>query len=607
MAHRAASKLTSPPAHGRLFLNVENSVTGRAWRPRLDDDAPARAIAQTHDLPDILGRVLAARAVTNDEVERYLTPSLRALMPDPDTMTDMAKGVMRIAAAVKNSEKIAIFGDFDVDGAASSALFKRYLDALDAHNEIYIPDRLAEGYGPNEAAFQKLVEGGARLIVTVDCGIAAHDPVLAMHEHGVDVVVIDHHLAGSDLPRAEAVINPNRSDDLSGLGALAATGVVFMALVALNRQLRADGFFSDTRPEPDLMQWLDLVALATVCDVVPLTGLNRAFVAQGLKIMSRRQNPGLTALADVAGLKRRPDTQALGFLLGPRINAGGRLGASDLGALLLSDDDPGRTQKLASSLDQLNKQRRDVEQSVASPAMIEAEAMIGDGGAPTPLVVSGKGWHPGVLGIVASRLKERFMRPAIVIGFGEDGLGTGSGRSVPGVDLGRAIRDAVEAGILVKGGGHAMAAGLTVKRDKLGDLRKILEEKLTGQIAAAQAMAGLKIDGALNARAATLELMELLERAGPYGAGNPVPRFVFPAHRVIFADYAGEAHVRCTIASQDGARLKAIAFRAADTPLGKMLLDEQGATLHIAGTLARDDWGGRQSVQLFIDDAAKPV
>lgn len=604
---QAMAASTKDKSVRRNFLNISRSVTERAWIDRLPNDQMAHAIAQDHDFPEILGRVLAARHVAREDVAQYLEPNLRNLMPDPSTLQDMDAGVERISKAITSGEKIAVFGDYDVDGASASALLKRYFNLLGADLEIYIPDRLSEGYGPSEQAFNKLGEAGISLIITVDCGIASHDPILAVKQSGVDVVVVDHHMASPDLPQAEAVINPNRADDLSGLGALAATGVVFMLCVALNRHFRKQNHFSETKPEPDLMSLLDLVALATVCDVVPLKGLNRAFVAQGLKVMGQRNNIGLAALSDVVGLKRRPDTQALGFMLGPRINAGGRLGASDLGALLLCEHDRGRAEKLSTELNKLNQKRQLIEESILTPALIEAEQAMGKTGHLSVIVVAGDGWHAGVLGIIASRLKERFNRPTIAIGFDDKGQGTGSARSITGVDLGLAIRTATEQGLLVKGGGHAMAAGMTIERGKLGDFRAFMEQALSDQTTQAIANAGLSIDGALSAGAANLNLIELLERAGPYGAGNPKPRFAFPAHRITYADYVGTGHIRCTIVSGDGSRLKAIAFRAADGPLGDILINENHRPLHIAGTLARDDWGGRQSVQLFIDDAAEPV
>lgn len=591
----------------RFFLNIEQSITGQCWIDPLDDAAAALAIAQRHDLPEILGRLLAARRVPIDDVENYLAPTLRTLMPDPLSLRDMDVAISRISQALANKEKIVIFGDYDVDGATSCALLCRYFNALGLEVETYIPDRISEGYGPSEQAFEKLAADGATLIITVDCGIAAHSPIQAVIKTGTDVVIVDHHLAGEELPNATAVINPNREDDLSGLGALSAAGLVYLLIVGLNRHLRDTGWFSQTGSEPDLLQWLDLVALSTICDVVPLRDLNRAFVAQGLKIMAQRGNPGLAALSDVAGLKRKPDTQALGFLLGPRINAGGRLGASDIGAMLLSVDDKSRAAKLASELERLNKKRQLIEEEVLAPALREAEHAMGQQGNLNALVVSGSNWHVGVLGIVASRLKERFNRPAFVIGFDKQGQGVGSARSVPGVDLGAAVQAARDAGLLLKGGGHAMAAGLTIEQSKLGDFRAFLQDALTADTARIDRAPQLAIDGALSARGANLDLIDLIEKAGPYGAGNREPCFAFPAHRVVYADYVGAGHVRCTLVSGDGSRLKGIAFRAADSPLGEALINEQHAALHIAGTLARDDWGGRSAVQIYIKDAAFPV
>ncbi len=579
-------------------------MTGRRWRARLDDTRAAEAIAQRYELPDLLGRVLAARGVGLEEVETYLNPTLRSLMPQPDALRDLEPGAERIAAAITTGEAIGVISDYDVDGVCAATLFRQFLRAVGSDCHIYIPDRLTEGYGPSEAAVRALKAEGTRLLVTLDCGVMAHDPLAEARNLGMDVVIVDHHQAGELLPEAEAVINPNRQDDVSGFGYLCAAGITMILVAAVNRLLRARAWYMEMRPEPNMLQWLELVALATVCDVVPLKGLNRAYVTQGLKIMARRQNPGLAALADAARLKRRPDTYALGFLLGPRLNAAGRVGSANLSLDLLCTMDRGRASMLAAELERLNRERQAIEMAVLSQAMAQAEAALGREGHAAAIVVAGEDWHPGVLGLVAARLKERFNLPSFALGFaGGYELASGSGRSVPGIDLGAAIRHAVERGILVKGGGHAMAAGLTVERRRLGELRAFLEQEL----AAAAGMARqrvLEIDAALSAAGATLELIEMVEQAGPYGAGNPPPVFALPAHRVVYADSAGADHVRCALIGGDGTRLKAVAFRALGTPLGELLLSERQQPLHLAGRLAIDDFNSARSPSFHIEDVA---
>ncbi len=589
------------------FLGVERSVSGRAWVDRLRDPNAAVAISQRHDLPEILGRLLAARQVGLEDAPSFLAPTLKALLPDPSLLRGMDAGAERVADAIMAAERTVVFGDFDVDGATSSAMLKRFARLAGAQFDIYIPDRLREGYGPSVAAFRALHEQGARLIVTVDCGIAAHDPALAARERGLDLVIVDHHQASEALPEACAIINPNRQDDLSGYGYLAAAGVTFLLIVAVNALLRARGWYGAHRPQPDLFGLLDLAALGTVCDMVPLTGLNRALVSQGLKVMANRKNPGIAALSDVARITRRLDVHALGFVLGPRINAAGRLGDAALGARLLSTEDRAEASSIAEKMNKLNQMRQDIEADVLSRAMIQAERALGSNGALPVIVVSGDDWHPGVTGLVAGRLKDRFHRPALAIGFTGGDTGTGSCRSVPGVDLGSAIRLAVERGHLIRGGGHAMAAGLTIERKKLGALRGFLEDHLAAAGPQPGAPGELKIDAALSAGAVRCDLVDQIERAGPFGMGNPAPRFAFPAHRVTYAEPVGKDHVRCTLKGGDGLSLKAIAFRAAGTLLGRLLLDETHVPLHLAGRLAIDDWGGARKAQVFIEDAAKPA
>jgi single-stranded-DNA-specific exonuclease len=589
----------------RAFLNVERSVTGRRWQARLADTRLAEAIAQRHELPDILGRVLAGRGVGVEEAEGFLNPTLRGLMPQPSAFRDLEQGAERFAEAVMRDERIGVIGDYDVDGVSSSAMLQLFLRSLGRDCAIHIPDRLTEGYGPSQQAVAALKDQGTELLVTLDCGVMAHDPLAHAAELGMTTIIVDHHQAPAELPRAHAVINPNRQDDLSGQGALCAAGVTLIFIAAVNRRLRQMGYYGENRPEPNMLQWLELVALATVCDVVPLTGLNRAYVTQGLKIMARRENPGLSALADVARLKRRPDPYALGFLLGPRINAAGRVGHAALALELLTTRDRGRANQLAQELEKLNRERQAIELAVVDQAVAQAEAALGRDRLAPVLVVARKGWHPGVVGLAAARLKERFNRPALVLAEDrESRLAAGSGRSIAGVDLGRAVREALEQGLIVKGGGHAMAAGLTVEVARLGDLRAFLTERLAEDVAR-QASPALAIDAAVTAGGANLDLIELLEQAGPYGSGNPPPVFAFPAHRVVYADAAGSDHVRVTLASDDGTRLKAIAFRAMGTDLGELLLSERRFPLHVAGRLTVDDWSGSRVPSLHIEDAAR--
>ncbi|HOV05145.1 MAG TPA: single-stranded-DNA-specific exonuclease RecJ, partial [Kaistiaceae bacterium] len=542
-------------ASDRPFLDVARSVTGRTWRDRLDRGTTntALAIAERFDIPELVARVLAARGVGLAEAEGYLDPTLKGLLPDPARLTDMEAAAARIADAVERRESIAVFGDYDVDGATSSALLGRFLRALGVEPRIYIPDRIFEGYGPNPAAIDALADDGAGLIVTVDCGVTSFEALERARARGVDVVVLDHHQVGETLPPAVAIVNPNRADDLSGEEHLAAVGVSFLAAVAINRELRRRGFFAG-RAEPDLLALLDLVALGTVADVVPLRGVNRAFVVKGLVPLRRRANPGLAALQDVARLTGPAAPYHLGFLLGPRINAGGRIGDAALGARLLMCDDPDEAAAIALRLDQLNAERQAIEAETLAAADAEAAAEIGDGPGPSVLVTVGADWHPGVVGLVASRLKDRWRRPTFAVAMAGE-TGTGSGRSLPGVDLGRAVRDAVTAGILEKGGGHAMAAGITVRRGALIEFRAFLEERLGADVAAARSRDALKIDGAMTAAGASLDFMATIERAGPFGAGHPEPVFAFPAHRVAFADRVGQNHIRLSLSSSTGASL----------------------------------------------------
>ncbi|MGE3709978.1 MAG: single-stranded-DNA-specific exonuclease RecJ [Hyphomicrobiaceae bacterium] len=599
-------------AAGAAFLGVARSVRGYQWRERLkpQDRNTALAISQRYGLSELLGRVLAARGIGIDDVPVTLEPSIKALMPDPSVMQDMDKAASRLADAVEKRERLAVFGDYDVDGACSSALVARWLSHHGLEPRIYIPDRIFEGYGPNPAAMELLIKDGASLILTVDCGTTSFESLAIAGKLGAEVIVVDHHQADERLPDASAVVNPNRQDDVSGLGHLCAAGVTLMVLVAATRELRRRGHYSSDRREPNLLRLLDLVALATVCDVVPLKGLNRAFVTRGLAVMRGRENIGLDALFEAAGLTQAPTPYALGFVLGPRINAGGRIGDAALGAKLLTLADKTEAARIAVLLDRLNRERKAIETEMLADAVAQAERMVEDD-PDIPLVLLGSpDWHKGVVGLVASRLVERFRRPSCVISWeadsGKVATGTGSLRSVAGVDIGAAVRAAVAAGLLVKGGGHAMAAGLTVEQAKLETARAFLVEQLRHDASLARQAAGLEIDGALTPGAVNDEFIDLIEKAGPYGQGNPQPRFVFPAHRVKFAKIMGEAHVRVTLEAGDGSRLDAIAFRAVGQPLGDLLLGSGGMPVHVAGTLRRDSWGGRERIELLIDDAADP-
>ena len=593
----------SPPA----LLGVEHSARGRRWVERLD---PARALAataisQAHGLPELLGRVLAARGAEYHTVSRYLDPSLRTLLPDPARLQDMERAAERFASAIKGGEAIAVFGDYDVDGAASVALIERFLRAHGRDVATYIPDRLTEGYGPTAAALTGLVKDGAHLILTVDCGTTADAAIAAANAAGAEIIVIDHHQADEALPPAFAVLNPNRQDDLSGQGHLAAAGVAFLFLVATTRALRRDGYYRD-RAEPDLLSLLDLVALATVCDVVPLKEANRAFVAKGLKVMRLRHNQGLRALADVARIDEAPTCYTLGFILGPRINAGGRVGASSLGARLLGCDDEIEARAIAAKLEALNTERRAIEERMLEEVFAHAEASLAASPDQPLLFIAAEGWHKGLLGLIASRVADRFHLPAFVTALEPDGTATGSARSIAAVDLGAAVRAAVQDGLLLKGGGHAMAAGFKLERRKQEAVQAFLLERLAKPVAQAVVIRHLAIDGALSAAGANKELMDLLDRAGPYGPGHSEPRFVFPAHRLSRVRSMKDLHVRCTLQAADGSRIEACAFRVADTPLGTLLLKGEGLPLHVVGHLRRTSWQGRESVELMIEDAADP-
>ena len=585
--------MTAPPP----LLGVTRSLTGRVWTgPTPAQDRAAQALAQRSGLADPIARVLARLGVPAEQVDDHLAPTLRALLPDPRGLRDAEAAAERLNAAVARGQRIAIFADYDVDGGASAALLTVWLRAQGRDARLYVPDRIDEGYGPNPAAMAALADAHD-LIVCVDCGTVAHEALAAAA--AADVVVLDHHQGGEVLPPALAVVNPNRQDEDGALGHLCAAGVVFLVLVEANRQLRAAG-----RAGPDLMGLLDLVALATVADVAPLVGVNRAFVRQGLAVMARRERPGLVALADVAGLDRPPDPYHLGFVLGPRVNAGGRVGRADLGARLLSCADAAEAARLATELDRLNVERRAIEAAARAEARAQAEARLEAASAPALAWAAGEGWHPGVVGIVAARLKEATGLPAVVLAL-EGGIATGSARSVAGVDIGAAVARLVAEGLALRGGGHAMAAGLSVAAGSLAPAMARLEELLARQGAGRDGPAALPLDGVLMPGAATPDLVAALDAAGPFGAAAPAPRFAFPALAVRDARPVGADHLKLRLFDDTGARIEAIAFNVAASPLGAALRDHSGHRLHVAGTLEINHWQGRRTVQLRLSDAAR--
>ncbi|MDR3506494.1 MAG: single-stranded-DNA-specific exonuclease RecJ [Caulobacteraceae bacterium] len=586
------------------FLGVTRSLSGRAWRERPADPALARLHGQRQGLSEPLARALASRGITSEGAEDFLSPTLKALFPDPSSFMDMDRAARLLVDAVERQTPMVVFADYDVDGAASASQLVRWFRALGRDLPIYVPDRITEGYGPSPAAFRHLREQGAELVVTVDCGAAAYDAIAAAAEIGLEVVVIDHHLMRETPPPAAAVVNPNRPGCGSGQGVLAAAGVTFVLLAALNREARRRGLFAD-RPEPDLRQWLDLAAMGAICDVTQLVGFNRALTAQGLKVMSAWGNPGLKALLDVAKSTGPATTFHAGFILGPRINAGGRIGRSDLGARLLSTDDPDEAKALAEELDLLNAERKDVERLVTEEAVAILEQRSNlDPDLPI-LVVSAEHWHPGVIGIVAGRLRERYRKPVIVIGVDPvTGIGKGSGRSQPGINLGRAVQAAYDAGIIMAGGGHAMAAGLTVRGDSIPELREFLCRVLAQESVAASGLDDIEVDALITPGGASRALFEDFQRLQPFGPGNPEPVFAAADVRVEQASALRGGHVRCQLTDSHGGRLRAVAWRAGDTELGRRLL--AGGTLHVVGKLKPDDWNGRQGVQFEIEDAADP-
>lgn len=593
------------------ILGVARSAMGRKWLPRLKDERLGLALAQRLEAPELVGRVLAARGARLEDAPRLLNPKLRDWMPDPSTIMDVDKAVTRLVAAIKAGEQIAVFGDYDVDGATSTALLSRYFKSLGLDLLTHIPDRQKEGYGPNIEAMESLKARGARIVITVDCGTLAYEPLAHAAGLGLDAIILDHHLAEPNLPKCHALVNPNRIDDTSGLGDLAAVGVVFMTLVALNRALRKANWFADNdKDEPNLIGLLDIVALGTVADVVPLRGLNRAFVTQGLEVMAQRGNAGINALLEVASVTDQPRAYHMGFVLGPRVNAGGRVGEAPLGARLLSLDDPIEANEIAAKLDLYNRERQAIEAQVLEEAMAQMLERYGDAPDVPLVMVHGENWHPGVIGIVASRLKERSDRPALVLagGAGNEPM-KGSGRSITGVDLGRAITAALESGLLINGGGHAMAAGVTMDPKNYDKLEAFVSARLADPVAAVVSEPALLIDSILGLRGVTVDLVALMERAGPFGSANPTPKVAIADAKIIEARAVGadKSHVRLVLADKgSGGRLTGIAFRAAETPLGAFLLERSGShnPVHLVGTLKRDTYMGREKVDLTVEDAA---
>ena len=581
-------------------LNITQSVLGQAWHWR-QGNVDARDPGFQPD--DLVTQLLMARGVARDDVERHRDPTIRAFMPDPSIFRDMDRGAERIADAVEAGEAVTVYGDYDVDGATSAALLIRLLRDLGLTAGHYIPDRLMEGYGPSGEALVKIGTAGSSLIITVDCGAMAYDALAQAEAAGIEVIVVDHHKCASELPVAFALINPNRldeADDAASHGHLAAVGMAFLLAAAVVRTLRSRGFFA-SRAEPKLMDLLDLVALGTVADVAQLRGLNRAFVAQGLKVMAGRRNVGMAALIEASRLTRAPICSDLGFALGPRINAGGRVGKSDLGVRLLTTEDAHEARGIAAELNQLNEDRRAIEAVVQE----EAEAMLPAQHNRAVALLSGQGWHPGVIGIVAGRIKEKSGKPSIIIAVDADGVGKGSGRSIAGVDLGAAIIAAKDAGLLEAGGGHAMAAGLTVSADKIGALADWLDTQLAGDVARASGSHALLVDAVLNPRGLNPAFVDAMEAAGPYGMGWPGPRVVTGPVRVVKCDIVGKDHVRAIVAGDDGASFKAMAFRQGETALGQQLLHgEKGRKYWLAGRAKTDDWGATAKAELHIDDIA---
>jgi len=597
-----APALAARPA---AFLGVERSVGGRRWQARPADETVVGEIGRLQGLAEPLARALASRGVTAETAEAYLRPTLKALFPDPSSFQGMDDAAGALLDALESGRPTIVFADYDVDGAASAAQLVRWWRAMGRDLPIYVPDRMTEGYGPSPAAFRRLREAGYELVVTVDCGAAAYDALASASAIGLEVVVIDHHLMRGAPPQARALVNPNQAGCASGQGMLAAAGVMFVLLAALNREARRRGWFA-SRPEPDLKQWLDLAALGAICDVTQLIGFNRALAAQGLKVMSGWRNPGLKALLDVAGLEGPAGVFHAGFVLGPRINAGGRIGRSDLGARLLSTDDPAEARAIAEELDALNASRKAVESEILQAAIAAIESASNFDPAAPAIVVAEAGWHPGVIGIVASRLRERYRRPVVVVGLDHEAdIGKGSGRSQPGVNLGRAVQDAFDAGLLLAGGGHAMAAGLTLRPSAVPEFRAFLCERLADEMISAGAEDLLEIDALTAPGPSARPLYDAFQAMAPFGPGNPEPTFAAADVRIERLTPMRGGHFRCTLVDARGRSLRAVAWRSADTEIGRRLAAGSGA-VHAAGKMRPDDWNGRAGAELEIEDLADP-
>ena len=579
------------------LLDVNNSYSGNKWSLRSKNEELISSIQKDSQIDYITARIIAGRKIDLADVQDFLNPSLRKLLPDPSSMQDMDKAAKIIFNAIKGNKKITIFADYDVDGATSAAQLVKWARNFEVELEIYVPDRIREGYGPSIEAFNHLKKNGSDLVITVDCGAAAYSALVAAQALDLSIVVIDHHLMDADMPPAEALVNPNRIDDSSKLNYLAAAGVTFMLLVALNREARAQNF----KNIPDLFDYLDLAALGTICDVVPLKGLNRAIVKQGLKVFSRESNIGLKSLMFETNTKSPITPYHCGFVLGPRINAGGRIGKANIGAELLSTDNRQLAIKYAQELDRVNLERRILQDKILDEALLKTLSMHKTN---SVLVVSMEGWHPGVIGIVAGRLKERFNKPVIVIGIDENGIGKGSGRSIQGIDLGNEIKKLYEKGLLISGGGHEMACGLTIENKYIKTFHEILERNLSDRINFIRSKFSIKIDALLNISAVNMDLINSINQIGPYGSGNPTPTFAFAELRVAYADRVKGGHIRCNFEDKNGQRIKGICFRAEELGFEEILLNERNRYLHIVGTLKENTWNGHTSIDLQVIDVS---
>ena len=579
------------------LLDVNNSYSGNKWSLRSKDEELISSIQKDSQIDYITARIIAGRKIDLADVQDFLNPSLRKLLPDPSSMQDMDKAAKIIFNAIKGNKKITIFADYDVDGATSAAQLVKWARNFEVELEIYVPDRIREGYGPSIEAFNHLKKNGSDLVITVDCGAAAYSALVAAQALDLSIVVIDHHLMDADMPPAEALVNPNRIDDSSKLNYLAAAGVTFMLLVALNREARAQNF----KNIPDLFDYLDLAALGTICDVVPLKGLNRAIVKQGLKVFSRESNIGLKSLMFETNTNSPITPYHCGFVLGPRINAGGRIGKANIGAALLSTENHKLAIKYAQELDRVNIERRILQDKILDEALLKAYSIHKTN---SVIVVSMEGWHPGVIGIVAGRLKERFNKPVIVIGIDENGIGKGSGRSIPGIDLGNEIKKLHEKGLLISGGGHEMACGLTIESKYIKTFHEILESNLRDKINSIRSKFSIKIDALLNISAVNMDLMNSINQIGPYGSGNPTPTFAFAELRVAYADRVKGGHIRCNFEDKNGQRIKGICFRAEELGFEEILLNERNKYLHIVGTLKENTWNGHTSIDLQVIDVS---